>query len=504
MKKITIIIAVLAAVLSLSACQDKLDNEIAELRAMVEELETAVSDLNKSYSQLSSLVSAIEQNDHINKIEERSDGSYRITFTSGATIVLKNGEDGVAPILGAKMDVNTGLYYWTVKESESGVAKWLYDATGKRMQATAVTPHVKVDDGYWYLTYDDQTWSKLSNYHTTGPAGTSVFRSIDASDASFVKFTLVDGTVFSIPTQHGHDVFQEMCDFINRDIAVMDEIRRESDSIYLVQSIVQVEEDGEIAGYDIKMENGKVFRLRNGEDYDGKVYIAIRFSVDDGRYAWALRYTPDGEYEFIYYNGEKLFAEGANSTPYVGVRDSSGVYYFTIGDRTTLETDFMRDSTGAPVRANPIQCYQYFSYDAGKITVRLTDFSQPSSLGRQVTFYVAEPWTPTFRVSCDVDSVEASHSYVIKARVDSIPGGYALLDAEKYVVKAVALDTAYVTEIVKDGGLQAHSWGTKYQDFNITFKTSSALTPGRQTRVAVFLYWDDRSIMKVISFFNKP
>lgn len=176
---------------------------------------------------------------------------YTITFTSGKTITLYNGKDGAAgqngtdgqdgytPSIGVAQDTD-GIYYWTVD------SQWLTDANGNKIAVTSgkgdkgekgdagqdgtdgadgadgKTPQLKIEDGYWYLSYDGTNWTKLGKATgedgkdgTNGTNGTdgakgdkgdpgekgdkgdNIFTSV-TQDADYVYFTLADGTVIKI------------------------------------------------------------------------------------------------------------------------------------------------------------------------------------------------------------------------------------------------------------------------------------------------------------------
>ena len=71
---------------------------------------------------------------------------------------------------------------------------------GQRIRATGTIPKLKIEGGYWWVSYDEgSSWQRLSE--ATGEEGSSVFKDIDYSYPCFVKFTLFDGTSFRIPTQ---------------------------------------------------------------------------------------------------------------------------------------------------------------------------------------------------------------------------------------------------------------------------------------------------------------
>lgn len=167
-------------------------SEIAQLKAQCAQLNTDISTLR-------AIVDAIQRNEYIIGCTPLSDGSgYAITFSSGVSIVVKNGTDGKdahMPVISVKMDED-GCYYWTLD------GEWLLDAGGRRIKAEGkdgqdgVTPELKIEDGYWYVTVDGgQTWTVLGESKGAdgidGENGETLIRAVRIEDG-YVKFILND------------------------------------------------------------------------------------------------------------------------------------------------------------------------------------------------------------------------------------------------------------------------------------------------------------------------
>ena len=179
-----------------------------------------------------------------------------------------DGKDGYTPVIGVRQDTD-GIYYWTLD------GEWLLDADGNKIKAVGVdgkdgadgkdgvdgkdgkdgvdgingadgkdgengkdgadgkdgvdgkdgadgkdgiTPQLKIEDDYWYISYDNgATWTQLGKatgedgqdgtqgeqgiqgpQGEAGLNGDSFFQSV-TQDESKVYFTLADGTVITIP-----------------------------------------------------------------------------------------------------------------------------------------------------------------------------------------------------------------------------------------------------------------------------------------------------------------
>jgi lysophospholipase L1-like esterase len=137
----------------------------------------------------------------------------------------ENGKDGHTPVIGIKQDTD-GKYYWTVD------GEWLVDANGNKIPTTGkdgedgedgedgnngndgpqgapgtdgITPQLKIDAGFWYISYDNgNTWIQLGKATgengAPGKDGDSFFTSV-TQDKYYVYLTLSDGTVISLPTE---------------------------------------------------------------------------------------------------------------------------------------------------------------------------------------------------------------------------------------------------------------------------------------------------------------
>lgn len=213
--------------------------------------------MNTNISSLQTIVSAIQKNDQVSAIAPISKNGeeigYSISFTSGKTIIIyhgtdgkdgadgQNGKDGVdghTPIIGVKQDAD-GVYYWTLD------GEWLLDNNGNKIKAVGtdgkdgengedgvdgtdgkdgqdgangadgITPQLKIENDYWYISYDNgNTWKQLGKAvgedgadgkdgvngtnGVDGKDGDSFFQSVTQDDDN-VYFTLVDGTVITIP-----------------------------------------------------------------------------------------------------------------------------------------------------------------------------------------------------------------------------------------------------------------------------------------------------------------
>ena len=201
-----------------------------------------------------------------------------------------DGKDGITPVIGVAQDTD-GVYYWTLN------GEWLLDDHGNKLPVSGkdgqngangsngqdgadgkdgqdgedgkdgadgqdgkdgqdgITPQLKIEDGYWYISYDNgATWTQLGKATgengqdgkdgadgedgkdgadgedgkdgqngadgKDGQDGDSMFQSV-TQDENYVYFTLADGTVIKIAKGNDNNDHPNGDDIINfRDLAV--------------------------------------------------------------------------------------------------------------------------------------------------------------------------------------------------------------------------------------------------------------------------------------------
>lgn len=480
--------ALLVSALLFAGCQ-KFDSEIAQLKERVKVLEQEVSAMNDQCKALSDIVAAIEKKNLITKVEELSDESYRITFSDGKKIVLKSGTDGLVPIMGIQKDPDTDFYYWTVQMGPQSPVNWLYDERDRRVRASAVAPKVKVETtggkDYWYYSFDEEAWYLLDGSGTTtahGTPGSFVFRDVECTADGFVKITLADGSSFEIPTQAKFDALTAMCDTINNDMSVIADIVRNIDTSIFVKSIKRVEKEGEIEGYDIEFENGKTFSLRNGKDNTEVKELTIGWNPLASNRCWMMGGEP------ILYNGEVVSAEPWNVIPVLGAVAVEGVFYFTVKVRDG-EPEFLLDSNGNPVPASPVRYFEEISEETGALALTLNN-------GVKVNLIKMSDCTPSLHLTSS-ESWKAAKSSAgsFIASIDSL--GINKLEDFKYELEAVSMDSTCVIASVKKGKLESGSSSKKSIKDTVNFQVKASAVAGDTIRIAVFLSWDNHTIMKV-------
>ena len=238
MKKIFLYIAITLGLLSCNH-KDSLWQEVVEdLDERVETLEMLCAEMNTNITSLQTIVDVLQSNDFITSIVEiKKDGKvvgYTITFGKHDPITIyhgqdgkdgsdgKNGQDGkdgqdgqdgadgkdgqdgqngadgkdgITPVIGVAQDTD-GVYYWTLN------GEWLLDDNGNKLPVSGkdgqngtdgkdgqdgadgkdgITPLLKVENGYWYISYDNgATWTESGK--ATGDNGQNGQNGTDGKD----------------------------------------------------------------------------------------------------------------------------------------------------------------------------------------------------------------------------------------------------------------------------------------------------------------------------------
>ena len=205
-KGILLIFTVLATLVGCGQYDDsELKSDINDLKSRMAALEQQCKNLNENLTSLQAIVDAIRKQDGVVSVTDLPDGQgYSVKFVSGKVIYLyngKNGTDGVTPKISVRKD-SDGIYYWTVD------GDWLI-VDGKKVRAVgldgkdgqsgddgkdgkdAVTPQLKIVDGFWYISYDNgKYWTKLGK--ATGENGKDG-QDGDDGDVFFKSVTVEDG-----------------------------------------------------------------------------------------------------------------------------------------------------------------------------------------------------------------------------------------------------------------------------------------------------------------------
>lgn len=243
-----------------SGCSDEYDDSaltgrVDDLENRVKTLEELCRQMNTNISSLQTLVTALQNGDYITSVTPVTSGGqtigYTMTFKHALPITIyhgtngkdgqdgtdgkdgQDGKNGTTPVIGVAP--YNGVYYWTLNGT------WLTDTSGNKIKAEGtdgkdgvdgkpgqdgedgkpgtdgkpgqdgddgITPELKIEDGYWWISYDNKaSWTKLGQATgdkgdkgdkgdpgTPGASGgDSIFSKVEDNPTEVV-FTLADGT----------------------------------------------------------------------------------------------------------------------------------------------------------------------------------------------------------------------------------------------------------------------------------------------------------------------
>ena len=267
MKKILFFALALLAVVACSKFDDSaIWKELDKHEDRIVKLEALCNQMNTNITSLQTIIIALQSNDYVVNIAPIMEGNkeigYTITFAKSGSITIYHGKDGkdgangaegkdgqngtdgidgkdgYTPKIGVKQHTD-GRYYWTLDGT------WLLDDNGNMIPATGedgkdgtngsdgkdgedgedgtngtngkdgITPLLKIEDGYWFLSYDNgATWQKLGKATgnngldgvpgadgADGEDGDSIIDSITQDDEN-VYFNLSDGTLITLPKRN--------------------------------------------------------------------------------------------------------------------------------------------------------------------------------------------------------------------------------------------------------------------------------------------------------------
>jgi hypothetical protein len=267
-------------------------NKMMDMEQRIADLEILCNQINTNIQALRDIVSALEAGDFVESIspivENGKEIGYVITFSKSGNITIyhgkdgKDGEDGqdglpgtdgapgqdgidgtdgTTPVIGIKLDIDN-VYYWTLN------GEWLTDGNGNKVRVTGetgkdgqdgengqegapgedgsdgkdgkdgVTPQLKIENGYWYVSNDGGlSWEQLGKATgekgekgeqgekgdkgdqgekgEQGVKGDSMIQKIEY-DSSNIYITLPDGYTLTIPYKKALKVtFQSGSETIN-------------------------------------------------------------------------------------------------------------------------------------------------------------------------------------------------------------------------------------------------------------------------------------------------
>ena len=244
---------------------DELKKDYESLSGRVSKLEELCKEMNTNISALQTLVNAQQTGDYITAVtpitKDGKEIGYVITFAKNTPVTIYHGSngtsgiggqgsDGSTPVVGVAQDTD-GIYYWTLNGT------WMLNDKGERIRVTGlngsdgsdgssgndgtdgnngsdgtngkdgkdgITPQLKIENDYWYVSYDNGvTWAALGKATgengaqgprgekgDKGDQGDSMFKAV-TQDETYVYFILNNGTTIKVTklTESGATYFEQ-------------------------------------------------------------------------------------------------------------------------------------------------------------------------------------------------------------------------------------------------------------------------------------------------------
>ena len=329
---------VVATLLLIVGCSKEYDDSalvgrVDDLENRVQRLEQLCQQMNTNISSLQTIVTALQNNDYVTGVtpitENGNTIGYTITFAKAQSITIYHGKDSNhIPIIGVKQDTD-GIYYWTLD------GEWLLDDAGNKIKAQGVdgkdgvdgedgadgengkdgedgkdgtdgingadgkdgiTPQLKIENDYWYVSYDNgASWTQLGKATgedgkdgtngtdgTNGADGKSFFQDVTQDDNN-VYFTLADGTVITIPKGLALSI-----EFAESDLVVMSP-NSTREIGYTVTSATETVKVEVTSSADIKAKAV----ADNASGLTGKIHITTGDAIDE--YSKVIVFVSNGD-----------------------------------------------------------------------------------------------------------------------------------------------------------------------------------------------------------------
>lgn len=507
-KSMRLLLLCLIALIPFS-CVSRLEDEVTSLRNRVTSMEAVANDINSQMEAVNALFTRMAANDYIESVQKIAEGVHVITFSSKEALIIRDGQDGTAPVIGLRYDNASGNYCWTVKKGNDP-AVWLLDSQANKLTADAIVPKLRITDGFWQVSYDNGiSWSNL--FESIGEEGRTLFKSIDCADPYYVTFTLTDGTSFSVQTMACIDMLSARCDSINTAINSYSTLVTSIDPGIFISSVTEIMDGNRLAGYSFKFENGAGMTILNGVEKTESVWFNIAQDPADGNYYWQVKYDEQAKFEWLTSDGVRMTASPYDGNPRVGLRDSLGLSYFTVSYDEGRTYSLLKDSFGKPVLATATTSFNFFKdadiYDDHVVLTTLS--GETISIARTRAKLLSLDLPAAFEAFED-----STYSFNVFVR-DTVTGPALYDNYQQYSATvpmdlvAMGMDGAVVTATVPDPQLfkreilnvdmTAHIVECVYTSaYRITVKMGKVQDAGLPVRVAFFLKWDDCTVMKIL------
>ena len=435
-----------------TSCYNKYYQEIDDLNVRVDTVKQELVRMKNQTATLSSLMTMYNSFYYVtgyNAVVSLGDTiAYRISFSNNKSILVSMGTDGTnavngyTPVIGVRMYTD-GYYYWTV--TYNGVTSYIYDSsTHLKVRAGAVngtdgingadgaqgdkgasgqngtdaiTPQLKITDGYWYISSDNgKTWTLLGQ--ATGDTGTTYFKTVYTDSNNYVVFQMSDGTLLKFPSEALWSKISGYLTDINSSIALTKKSIEKLESMDYITGITQSIVAGDTVRT-VTFKSGTVLTLRNGTDgKDAPAFTIGTKMADDGVYYWTKCSAADTSF-LLDDSGAKIRVNGTDGSsataPVVTAKaDTTDGYYYWAVSVNGGEARFILDSKGGKIACDGQRGDSWLA--SVDVTSSKDSVIFTLSGGSQVVF---PTWTFHEKVLAAIDSSNArtEEMFVMMARL---------------------------------------------------------------------------------------
>ena len=337
MKRLILCLTLTLTALTASSCLDTIQNDLDTLERRITALEERCVKLNDQIDALAQLVANLEEYDFITKVDPLREGSkvigYRIYFTHSDPITLMNGTDAGTPVMGVAQGED-GVYYWTVLYPGETQAQFVLNNYGEKIAASAASPELKIEDGYWFVTYDGgKTWQNLGK--ATADDGVSFFNSIEQHE-DYILFKLINGSEIRVPTWASYEKLTQSCEIVNKNLEAFTALAKALQQKVYANDIQPIVENGKTIGYRLYLSNGQSYAFYNGTATNAPVIGSAQDAANpsDTSFYWTIQYSGESTYSWLLDDkGQKIRADASHGQtvrlsllPY----GSEGKYYWAV------------------------------------------------------------------------------------------------------------------------------------------------------------------------------
>ena len=216
--KIKIAAVILAASLLAGGCGKFVRDELITMQNEIDRLYAQVDQMNQGLESLQGIVYAMGAHGYIVGVVEgedengrkyytlkfrtitptadgyeSTDDAYSVTLYTG--VDGKDGVDALPYVVSVKQDEEDGRWYWYSTQD----ADWLRTESGDRFLVDGKTPQLKVEEGYWFISWDGgETWAE-TGWKAKGEDAFEIFTKAEVFEDR-VELTLAsDGSVIVLP-----------------------------------------------------------------------------------------------------------------------------------------------------------------------------------------------------------------------------------------------------------------------------------------------------------------